>query len=66
MGRKKTHTRDEVLAVAMEVFRETGFAGTTAEMLVERIGVSRYSLYSDFENLRGFQNTTLYNLQGGY
>jgi len=59
MGRKKTHSREEILAKAMEVFRETGFAGTTAEMLVERIGVSRYSLYSDFENLQGLFEAAL-------
>lgn len=59
MGRKKTHSRDEILVKAMEVFRETGFAGTTAEMLVERLGVSRYSLYSDFENLQALFEAAL-------
>lgn len=52
MGRKKTHSREEILAKAMDVFREAGFAGTTADMLVDRIGVSRYSLYTDFDNLQ--------------
>lgn len=59
MGRRKTHNRDEVLAEAMEQFRETGFAGTTAEMLVERIGVSRYSLYADFGSLLGLFEAAL-------
>ena len=59
MGRKKTHSRDEILAAAMEVFRDHGFAGTSAEMLVEKIGVSRYSLYSDFGNLQGLFEAAL-------
>ena len=59
MGRNKTSSRDEVLTQAMEVFRETGFAGTTAEMLVERTGVSRYSLYSDFKSLQSLFEAAL-------
>ena len=59
MGRKKTHSKDELLAKAMEIFREHGFAGTTADMLVERIGVSRYSLYSDFGNMQGLFEAAL-------
>ncbi len=59
MGRKKTHKKEELLAQAMEVFREHGFAGTSADMLVERIGVSRYSLYSDFGSLRGLFEAAL-------
>ncbi len=59
MGRKKTHGRDELLAKAMEIFREHGFAGTSADMLVQRIGVSRYSLYSEFGNLKGLFEAAL-------
>lgn len=33
---------------AMEHFRDHGFAGTSAEMLVERLGINRYSLYAEF------------------
>ena len=32
----------------MEIFRDHGFAGTSAEMLVEGLGVNRYSLYAEF------------------
>lgn len=53
MGRRKTHNRDELLAKAMGIFREHGFAGTSADMLVERIGVSRYSLYAEFGSMQG-------------
>ena len=59
MGRKKTLSKEELLAKAMEVFRDHGFAGTTADMLVERIGVSRYSLYSDFGNMQGLFEAAL-------
>jgi AcrR family transcriptional regulator len=59
MGRRKTHSRDELLAKAMQVFREKGFAGTSAEMLVDQIGVSRYSLYADFGNMQGLFNAAL-------
>lgn len=59
MGRKKTHSKDEILAAAVDVFRDHGFAGTSAEMLVERTGVSRYSLYSDFGSLQGLFEAAL-------
>ena len=59
MGRKKTLSKDELLLKAMNVFREQGFAGTTADMLVERIGVSRYSLYADFGNLQSLFDEAL-------
>lgn len=59
MGRKKTLSKEELLAKAMEVFRDHGFAGTTADMLVETIGVSRYSLYSEFGSLQGLFEAAL-------
>ena len=43
----------------MEVFRDHGFAGTSAEALVERIGVSRYSLYADFGSMQGLFEAAL-------
>ncbi len=59
MGRKKTHSRDELLAKAVQIFREKGFAGTSVEMLVDQIGVSRYSLYADFGNMQKLFNAAL-------
>ncbi len=53
MGRRKTHSRDELLKKAMEIFRDHGYAGTSADMLVEQIGVSRYSLYTEFGSMQG-------------
>jgi TetR/AcrR family transcriptional repressor of nem operon len=48
MGRRKSYDRDELIGKAMELFRDHGFAGTSAEMLVEGLGVNRYSLYAEF------------------
>ena len=48
MGRKKSYDRGELVEKAMEIFRDHGFAGTSAEMLVEGLGVNRYSLYAEF------------------
>ena len=44
MGRKKTYDRDVLIGKAMELFRDHGFAGTSTQMLVEGLGVNRYSL----------------------
>lgn len=48
MGRKKKYNRNDLIAKAMDMFRERGFAGTSAEMLVEGLGVNRFSLYAEF------------------
>lgn len=48
MGRKKNYDRDDLIAKAMELFREHGFASTSTEMLVEHLGVNRYSVYAEF------------------
>ncbi len=48
MGRRKTYDRDVLITKAMEIFRNHGFVGTSAEMLVEGLGVNRYSLYTEF------------------
>ena len=48
MGRKKSYDREELVAKAMEIFRDHGFASTSTQMLVEGLGVNRYSLYAEF------------------
>ena len=48
MGRKKTYDRDTLIDKSMEMFRDHGFAGTSTQMLVEGLGVNRYSLYAEF------------------
>jgi TetR/AcrR family transcriptional regulator, transcriptional repressor for nem operon len=46
--RKKGYDRDELLEKAMQLFRDHGFSGTSTQMLVERLGVNRNSMYSEF------------------
>jgi TetR/AcrR family transcriptional repressor of nem operon len=48
MGRRKTYDRDVLVSKSMEIFRDHGFAGTSTQMLVEGLGVNRYSLYAEF------------------
>jgi AcrR family transcriptional regulator len=48
LGRKKTYDRGVLIEKAVELFRDHGFAGTSTQMLVEGLGVNRYSLYAEF------------------
>ena len=53
MGRKKSYDRAELVEKAMEIFRDHGFAGTSADMLAKGLGVNRYGLYSEFGSKQG-------------
>ncbi|MFP5224034.1 MAG: TetR/AcrR family transcriptional regulator [Actinomycetota bacterium] len=67
MGRKKGYDRESLIAKAMAVFRERGYAGTSTQALVDELGVNRNSLYSEFgskealfiEALRRYDNEVL-------
>jgi TetR/AcrR family transcriptional repressor of nem operon len=59
MGRKKTYDRDALIEKAMEMFRDHGFAGTSTQMLVEGLGVNRYSLYAEFESKQALFDAAL-------
>ena len=59
MGRKKNYDRDTLIKNAMEIFRDHGFTGTSAQMLVEGLGVNRFSLYSEFGNKQGLFEAAL-------
>lgn len=59
MGRKKSYDRDELVGKAVEIFRDHGFAGTSAEMLVEGLGVNRYSIYAEFGSKQGLFDAAL-------
>ncbi|WP_441227939.1 TetR/AcrR family transcriptional regulator [Tardiphaga sp. 20_F10_N6_6] len=48
MARSKEFDSTEALAAAVEVFREHGFAGTSAGMLTDSMGIGRQSLYDTF------------------
>jgi TetR/AcrR family transcriptional repressor of nem operon len=59
MGRKKSYDRDILIGKAMELFRDHGFAGTSTQMLVEGLGVNRFSLYAEFGNKQGLFDAAL-------
>ena len=59
MGRKKNYERDLLVEEAMEMFRDYGFAGTSTQMLVERLGVNRFSLYAEFGSKQGLFDAAL-------
>lgn len=48
MARPKAFDRDVALKAAIGVFREHGFDGTSADMLVGAMGIGRQSLYDTF------------------
>ncbi|QUS41979.1 TetR/AcrR family transcriptional regulator [Tardiphaga alba] len=48
MARTKEFDKAEALNAAVEVFREHGFAGSSAEMLTRAMGIGRQSLYDTF------------------
>ena len=59
MGRKKSYDREMLVSKAMEIFRDHGFGGTSAEMLVQGLGVNRYSLYAEFGSKQGLFDAAL-------
>lgn len=59
MGRKKNYDRAKLIKGAMEIFRDHGFAGTTSQMLVDGLGVNRFSIYAEFGNKQGLFDAAL-------
>lgn len=59
MGRKKNYDRDDLIRKSVEIFRDNGFAGTSAEMLVKGLGVNRYSIYAEFGSKQGLFDAAL-------
>ena len=59
MGRKKSYDRELLIAKALEVFRDRGFAGTSAEALCEALEVNRFSIYAEFGNKQALFNAVL-------
>ncbi|WNG17207.1 TetR/AcrR family transcriptional regulator [Cystobacter fuscus] len=52
MARPKAFDTEEALDAAIGVFREHGFEGTSADMLVKAMGIGRQSLYDTFGDKR--------------
>lgn len=48
MARPREFDSDQVLDAAVRVFRDHGFEGTSAQMLVDAMGIGRQSLYDAF------------------
>ncbi|QGG57228.1 TetR/AcrR family transcriptional regulator [Paenibacillus sp. FSL W8-1187] len=48
MARSKTFDVDAALDAATNVFRQYGFEGTSAQMIVDAMGIGRQSLYDTF------------------
>jgi TetR/AcrR family transcriptional repressor of nem operon len=59
MGRKKSYDRDELIDKAVVMFHDHGFAGTSAEMLSEHLGVNRYGIYAEFGSKQGLFEAAL-------
>lgn len=59
MGRTKSYDREILTEKAMNLFRDHGFAGTSAEMLAEGLGVNRYSIYAEFGSKQGLFEAAL-------
>ncbi|MEO0545152.1 MAG: TetR/AcrR family transcriptional regulator [Pseudomonadota bacterium] len=48
MPRVKNYKRDELLDLAIELFRRQGYAGTSTQELVDELGVNRKTMYAEF------------------
>lgn len=53
MARPKEFDIDDAINAAVEVFRNHGFEGTSAKMLVDAMGIGRQSLYDTFDDKWG-------------
>lgn len=53
MPRHREFDRYEALQAAMELFWQKGYGDTSMEDIVERTGVSRYGIYSEFGSKHG-------------
>lgn len=59
MGRAKKYEREDIARRAMQVFWRHGYDGTSTQMLVEEMGVNRFSLYAEFGNKQALYEAAL-------
>ncbi|MEI4507290.1 TetR/AcrR family transcriptional regulator [Sphingopyxis sp. CCNWLW253] len=60
MARPKTFDDDVALDAAIGVFREHGYEGTSAQMLVDAMGIGRQSLYNSFGDKAGLYGAAVH------
>lgn len=48
MDERRTNTREQIRRVALEMFAERGYAGTSLREIAERLGVSKAAVYYHF------------------
>ena len=59
MARPKSFDDDVALDAAIGVFREHGYEGTSAQMLVDAMGIGRQSLYNSFGDKAGLYSAAV-------
>ena len=50
MDERRTDTREQIRVVALEMFAERGYAGTSLREIAERLGVTKAALYYHFKS----------------
>jgi AcrR family transcriptional regulator len=48
VGERRTNTREQIRSVALEMFAERGYAGTSLREIAERLGVTKAAVYYHF------------------
>ncbi|MEN0001082.1 MAG: TetR/AcrR family transcriptional regulator [Pseudomonadota bacterium] len=59
MPRVKTYKREDLLDLAIEIFRRQGYAGTSTAELVDEMGVNRKTMYDEFGSKQGLFEAAL-------
>lgn len=59
MSRTKQYDREDLLDLAVELFRRQGFNGTSTAELVKELGVNRKTMYAEFGSKQGLFEAAL-------
>lgn len=63
---EKNNTREQILAVALDLFSVNGFEATSTAQLAEAVGLRKASLYSHFENKQAILDALVEELTREY